>query len=103
MDKKTIEELVKQGRAADRVDKERAELMQALVASSGWKVYSELLASRIQVFGDAVLMPATSIDQCIGLEGIKGAMRGLLIARDLPSVIIEAMKELQPKSDEDSQ
>lgn len=88
----TLDELKKIARDADRVDKERADLLRALVKHPGWAVYVGILNAKLQELGDDVLAPLSSVDGCIVAEGVKGTMRGLLLARNLPEQIIEQMK-----------
>lgn len=97
--KKQTEELLKIGRAADKVDKELADFMEALIKHPAWLAYQKQLDTRIQAHSDVVLGPAGSVDGAMTLEHIKGTMRGLLIARELPSVIIAAMKTASPVLD----
>lgn len=97
--KETLEELQKQGRAADKADKERAELFRALTKHPGWASYQELLNSRIQLFADRVMAPSGSVDGAIALEWVKGAMSGVILARDLPSVTIAAIEAAVPATD----
>lgn len=87
-----IEQLTKEGKKADQQDREKSEALAVLLRHPGWQVYTEMLNARIQLHSDVVLRPATSIDGAIGLEYVKGAMSGLILARDLPRVIVEAMK-----------
>lgn len=94
-----LEGLKKQSRAADKEDRERAELFQVLVVSPGWKAYVEMLERAMQAQADMILQPAKSIDGCIELEYVKGALSGLVKARDLPSVTIAAAKELRQLED----
>ena len=90
-----IEELLKNARAADRIDRERERDIGALVRSPGWHEYTALLEAKLQMLADAILAPAQSMDALIGLEYVKGAMSGLIMARDLPSVTIAAMEQLR--------
>lgn len=90
-----VEELLKNARAADRIDREREELFGAMVRSAAWKEYISLLESKIQGMADVILAPSNSVDALVGLEYVKGAMSGLIIARDLPSVTIAAMEQLR--------
>lgn len=99
--KAAIDNLVREARKADREDKEMAQLFQLLVAHEGWKRYVALLEKRIQAMGDMVLSPAGSVNGAIALEYVKGAMSGMVMARDLPSVIIAAMKAAGPATDGD--
>ena len=87
-----VRELQKQAREADRIDKNRAELFEAMLRTEAWKAYIELLDAKIQALADQVMRPAMNMDELIALEAVKGPMRGLLMARDLPSTIIAAMK-----------
>lgn len=94
-----IEELQKQGRAADKEDRERAELFAAMLQTPAWKFYVSLLDKRIQAHADVLMGPAVSVDRAIALEYVKGAMSGLVMARDLPSVIVTAIKDSLPARD----
>lgn len=96
------EHLKKASRAADRKDRDRAELFAALVASPGWKAYEELLNSIIEAQGLRVLDPAGSVDGAVRGEYEKGTMRGLIMARDLPALTIEQAKSLNPTPDVDT-
>lgn len=97
--KSQISDLLKEARAADKIDTERAEKFQGLLAHPGWSIYQDLLNARIQLFADAVMGPAGSVDGAIALEWIKGAMSGVILARDLPSVTIAAMQTAVPATD----
>lgn len=90
-----VKDLLRDARTADKVDRERAELFGSMIKSSGWKQYVELLELRLQSLADEILKPSGSIDAMIGLEYVKGAMSGLILARDLPSVTIMAMDQLR--------
>jgi hypothetical protein len=94
-------ELLKQSREAAKEDRENAALFEVLVASQGWKAYVAMLERSMQARADKILQPSKSIDGCIDLEYEKGALSGLVIARDLPSVTIAAAKELRPTEDEE--
>jgi hypothetical protein len=98
-----VEELLRNARAADRIDRERAEMFVSMVKSPAWREYISLLEAKIQGFADVILAPSQSIDALLGLEYIKGAMSGLILARDLPSVTIAAMEQLRQERREDDQ
>lgn len=98
----TLDELKKIARDADRVDKDRAESLRILMRLPVWAVYVSILDAKIQELGDNILAPVSSVDGCIVAEGVKGTMRGLLLARNLPEQIIEQMKP-QQVSDGDSE
>jgi hypothetical protein len=90
-----IQEMLKNARAADRVDRERAEMFGAMIKSPAWQEYISLLEMHLQARADEILRPSGSVDAMIGLEYVKGAMSGLILARDLPSVTIAAMDQLR--------
>lgn len=98
-----IEGLLREARKAARIDRERIELFEAMVRTPGWLAYVALLEAKIQMLADQVLAPSGSVDGMVGLEFVKGAMSGLIIARDVPSVTIAAKEQLreQPVEDED--
>lgn len=90
MDQRT-EELQRDSRVADRIDKERAELFAVMVKTPAWASYLEVLNSMIEQRGAEILSPANSVDGAIALEHVKGTMYGLILARDLPSITISQM------------
>lgn len=100
---KIVAELLSEARKAKKIDLERADAMTALITKPEWAVYVELLTPRIQNFADQLMAPLSTMDATLGQEYLKGAMSGLIIARDLPAVIIAAMKELRPAKDEDDE
>jgi hypothetical protein len=101
--KEQAAELMSAGRLADKIDRERVELFQILVNHPAWKVYIELLGTLIQQTADEVIAPAGSIDRAVALEYVKGALSGLIRARDLPSSIIATMKAAVPATDGDDE
>lgn len=87
-----IEEMKRQAREANRRDKKRAEVFEAMVATEAWKEYSLLLSASIQQFGDQVLAPANGLDGAFSSEYTKGTIKGLLLAQSLPQATIETVK-----------
>lgn len=100
--KEQIDELQRQAKTADKLDRERAEQFRSLIRHPGWDTYQKLLSSRIQSFSDVVLRPSGSMDGAIALEWVKGAMSGLLMAQDLPSVTIKAIEATVPATEDDN-
>lgn len=98
---KLLEELQKASRDARRIDRERADLFTVLIRHPAWEVYVELLEAQIQARADAILAPSGSVDGAIVLEYIKGAMSGLILARDMPSTIIADMKSATSSGDDE--
>jgi len=99
---KIQEEMRKAARKADAVDKERGDLLRMLIKHPGWLVYQGLLEAQMQIRADEILSPSGSIDGMIAQEYKKGALSGLVVARDLPSVTIAVAEELR-KTEEDEQ
>lgn len=97
-----IKELLEIGRKADREDKERAAVFEGLVKHPGWELYVGLLNSRLQAMGEAILEPAGTVDGAVALEYVKGTMRGVILARDTPQLIIQAMKAATPASGDET-
>lgn len=93
-----IEELLREARKARKIDIERAELFASLIRQPGWLAYMEILEAKIQALADEVLAPSKSVDGMVTLEYVKGAMSGLIMARDIPSVTIAAKGELLSES-----
>lgn len=100
-----IRELLRDAKSADRLDQERAELFRKMIQSPGWHEYCEILNAKLQGMADQILRQSHSVDEMVALEYVKGAMSGLILARDIPSVTIAAMEQLRrdrtpPASDE---
>jgi hypothetical protein len=75
--------------------------LQWLVKQPAWQDYVELLNKQLELRGMDVLEPAGSVDGVIFAEYKKGAMSGLILARDLPAAIIAEARDMQPDEDED--
>lgn len=91
-----FEELLKASRAATKEDAQLADMLQTLTAHPGWAPYlNQVLGIRIQNIGVAILDPAGSTSGMVRTEFLKGAMYGLCLARDLPSVIIRSMRDVR--------
>lgn len=90
--KRVIEELQAQARAAMREDKNRAEVFGVFIRSEGWKLYVGLLSHQIEALGAELIQPSIGIEGVLKAEFQKGMMHAFLVARDMPAVIVEAMK-----------
>lgn len=90
-----ISEITRLAHEADKIDKRRAELFASMVKTEGWQEYIKLLEAKIQIFSDGLLPPAGSIDGMVKCEWIKGAMGGLIMARDVASATMAAAEELR--------
>lgn len=102
MDQRVEEQLLKDMRAADKTDKDRKELFEGMVKSKAWQVYVELLNNKLQGMSDDLLRPAGSVDGMVAQEYVKGAMSGLVLARDIPIVTIAAMAQISGQASEDT-
>lgn len=101
MDKKIMDELLGQGRKADKEDKAMAQAFIGLLRSDGWAFNIQLLNATLQACSDQLLIPSDGIGGVLKSEFIKGAMFGLVLARDRPSAIIDAMKAVSASDQED--
>lgn len=91
-----VGELLKAGRKADEEDKKLIENMERLQHSHDFDMYCrQVLGPRITSFGSALLEPSGTQDGMVRSEFMKGALYGLCLARDLPSVIISATQKLE--------
>ena len=91
-----FEEILKSSRKATKEDIQLAEDLESLRTHKGWNPYlQQVLGARIQDLGELLLQPAGTQDGLVRSEYIKGALYGLCLARDLPSVIIQSMREVR--------
>ena len=95
---KQWEQLLKDSRTYERVDRERKEVFEGLILHPGWKLYVELLSNIIESTGADLLAPSGSIEGVLIAEHLKGSMSGLIRARDLPSVMIAHMEAVNPSA-----
>lgn len=100
---KIPEELAKQSRAADKTDRERAELFEVMLKTEAWKEFSKLVDVMVQRLADQIQGPGVSVDGMVMLEYQKGTMRGLLVAQGLPQYTITVAKQINPNPDTDAQ
>ena len=103
LSKQLIEDLLKNAREAQKVDSERLELFEKMVTTPGWGAYVTLLNAKIQLFADQLMNPCGGVDECVAQEYVKGAMSGLIMARDIPDAIISAkdqIRSISPEEDE---
>lgn len=86
-----MDELIRQAREADREDRKLAEVLSLLVHHSSFSALQSLLNKRLQSLSEEMLAPANSVDRLIAQEYLKGAMFGLILARDLPTIIVDSL------------
>lgn len=90
-----LQQLLDASRKANREDRELAQAMERMCATEEWRLFvTKLLNSRLQIFSDTLLQPAGGVDGMVRCEFVKGAMFGLTLARDLPSISIESLATL---------
>lgn len=86
-----MDELIRQAREADREDRKLAEALSSLVHHSSFSALQNLFNKRLQSLSEEMLAPANSVDRLIAQEYLKGAMFGLILARDLPAIIVDSL------------
>ena len=99
---KQFEDLLKASRVYDKIDRDRAAVLEGLVRTPGWRIFVELVNEIIEHRGAELLLPAGSIDGVLSGEHLKGSMSGLIMARDLPSVIIAQMEAMKSTAQYDA-
>lgn len=92
--------LVKESKEALREDRARKDAFEGMVKTPGWKMFQQLLNKMIEDRGMVILAPAGTSDAAVALEFVKGSMNGLLLARDLPSLIIDATPATEIEDDQ---
>lgn len=88
-----LRDMMKEAKKADAADLALMQALELMVKNIGWGRYQTLLNSKITMFSEQLLMPSGGLDGLVASEFIKGAMFGLVLARDQPQVIIDAMKQ----------
>lgn len=90
-----FEELIRLSREADRIDRRRAELFEPMMKSAAWAEYQSMLKEKIERFSEQLLAPSASMDGMVASEWIKGAMSGLIMARDITSVTLATVEAMR--------
>jgi len=93
--------LVRDARKADREDTERAEQFVQMLKSEAWALYRALLEQKIQECSDLLMTPAGSQDGLVKLAESAAMMRGLIVAKDLPNLIIATAPRTSAEEDDD--
>lgn len=97
-----LQELLKEERAREKLDRERVDQFRLLEKHGGWLAYQALLSSKIQEASDMLLQPAQGLDGMVRTEFQKGAMYGLILARDLVRATVMADDEARKSNPADS-
>lgn len=87
--------LVAEGEQAKNELLKAGRLMQELIATDGWKTLEEYFLKRQEQHSRMMLEPIRDQSQLYFQECNKGAIHALAWAVSLPSVIIQASKEIQ--------
>lgn len=83
-----------------KFDRERADAFAVMMKTQGWQLYCDLLNKHIAT-RTAKLFEPTPAGEEYAEQHNKGAVYGLLLARDIPSATVAAMKNSpQPAGDE---
>lgn len=91
--KEQIADLLRQSKQTEREDKERAERFSSLLKHPGFIDYIVLLNAKIEELGAALMMPSNGLDGMVTTEYQKGAMFGLILARDVVGVTVQIADE----------
>jgi hypothetical protein len=97
-----LREIVKEQKAKDKYDRDRVEAFRLLEKQEGWKLYQSLLAYHLQTTSDKLLQPAGGFDGLVSTEYQKGAMYGLILARDLVRATVATDEEARKSQTADS-
>lgn len=98
-----LEELKKQAIVADKEDRERGEILQSFVKHPGWALFLALVEKNMQAAADMLMQPEQTLERDgMNSEYLKGTMRGLIIARDIPSATIAGMKDIRTSDVEET-
>src|SRR5262245_39056673 len=76
--------------------------MKVLRKNGAFRLYLGALEKMIQARGDVLMVPVAGFDKTLEQEFIKGAMNGLILARDICDVTISAMIDVLDEEDEDA-
>lgn len=88
----------------EREDLRTMRVLEELIATNGWKVYSELVNRLKFEQHTKVLQPVGSIGELFFAEYAKGAVYGLTQATDLPGIIIQGVREsVLPAKDQEEE
>lgn len=88
----TRQELAKQAQKANVEDIKTARALEQMLKSEGWEAYQRLLQSQIEQRQQAVLEPIGP-GMRDASEHNKGALYGMIWARDIASVTVITIKE----------
>lgn len=97
----TIAQLAQEAKKAQQEDIKLAEAMRRLLQNNDFLLYRmSILGKRIDSFGQELLEPSGGMDGLVRSEFLKGALFAFCLARDIPSVIVSAMEEAKPTSED---
>lgn len=82
-------------------DIKRARIFKDLLNTEGWRLYSELLNDMINTKMMEVIKAPTAEGGVLASEYNKGAVYGIMLARDTPGVNIAAMEQLVAAANEE--
>lgn len=96
------EETEQEDRERSRRDRERIEAWEGMVKTKGWKLYVELLNIQINDRAGGLLEElGGGIRAVLAQEYQKGAMRGLILARDLVGVTLQNVQKPRLEDDDE--
>jgi hypothetical protein len=86
------EATIKEAKRTNAEDVTRARDIEAMMNTAGWKAYHSLLNGQVLERTQNLFEP-TPDDAVMKSEHNKGVLYGLILARDLPSVIVQTAKD----------
>lgn len=100
-------EAKKEIQSINRDDVKRAKAFKDMIKTEGWAYYQGLINTFIEQRMNAVLQP-TSDSQQLASEHVKGAVYGLILARDAVQATVDAVQQIvdaggEPEDEEQPQ
>jgi hypothetical protein len=103
MPKTTEQDIAAQQRIDTQEVKQDAELFQTLLKHPGWPRYLAILEKVGNNFHTKLMEPLENSFQSVKTEFAKGALTGLSLAAQLPSLKIKEAAELRKPTDKDDE
>lgn len=100
---KTTDDIASDERVRTRTIKQDAELFQTLVKHPGWPRYLAMIEQVGNNFQNKLMEPLGNALESVKTEHAKGALTGLSLAAQLPSLKIREAQELKKPSEMDEE
>ena len=101
MEPPDFEAMLSESRKARQEDMALIESMTRLSNNADFKIYLEkIICHRIEGFAQMLLSPSGGLDGMVRSEYLKGAMFAFCLARDLPTIIMQSISDMNPPRQE---